>query len=373
MTRTSEKKFIESMLEHAGITINGNQPWDIQVHDENVYRRVLRQGELGLGEAYMENGWDCERLDVLITRLLEAKLDEKIKIPWHFFISYSMARLINFQGKTQSKQAIHHHYDLGNSLFKAMLDEKMMYSCAYFRNVSTLDEAQTAKLELVCQKLQLKPGMKVLDIGCGWGGLAKYMAEKFAVHVTGITLSEQQYQFAKENCKNLDVEIRLQDYRELNECFDRIVSIGMFEHVGPLNYRKFMEIVHRSLIEKGLFLLHTIGSNRSHFLSSQWIRKYIFPKGHLPSIQQIASASEPFFTMEDWHNFGADYDKTLMAWHDNFSHHWEALKKDYDERFYRMWTYFLLGSAACFRARSQQLWQIVFSKGGKPGGYLSIR
>lgn len=373
MIRTAEKKLIQAMLEQAGISINGSQPWDIQVHNESIYHRLMTQGELALGEAYMDRWWDCERLDMLITRLLEARLDENLRIPWHFRLSSFLARGLNLQGKMRAKQSIHHHYDIGNSLFKAMLDENMIYSCAYFRQATSLHEAQLAKLELVCQKLQLKPGMKILDIGCGWGGFARYAASQHGVEVVGITLSQQQYQLARENCQHLDVDIRLQDYRELSGCFDRIVSIGMFEHVGHRNYRKLMETVYHCLIDRGLFLLHTIGANKTSYLSSPWIRKYIFPGGHLPSIQQIACSSEPFFVMEDWHNFGADYDKTLMAWHEHFSRHWDSLKEDYDERFYRMWTYYLLGSAGCFRARSMQLWQIVFSKGGEPGGYLSLR
>jgi cyclopropane-fatty-acyl-phospholipid synthase len=277
------------------------------------------------------------------------------------------------QSKSRAKQVAYKHYDLDNDLFRVMLDKRMIYSCGYWRNASTLEEAQVAKLDLICKKLQLKPGLRLLDIGCGWGGLAKFAAEKYGVSVLGITISQQQAAYAREYCAHLPIEIRLQDYRDMHGTFDRIVSVGMFEHVGHTNYKSFMDIAHRHLNNDGLFLLHTIGANEYYPISNEWTTKYIFPNGSLPTIAQIASVSEKLFVMEDWHNFGADYDNTLMAWHANFIRHWENLKKTYDERFFRMWNYYLLSCAGCFRARSLELWQIVFSKNGVPGGYVAPR
>ncbi|VEG90878.1 cyclopropane fatty acyl phospholipid synthase [Legionella spiritensis] len=373
MKYTAEITFIQSLLKSIGVEINGQQPWDIQIHNEDIYHRIVSQGEVGLGESYMDGWWDCPRLDMLFERVFRARLDKEIKVPWRVVLTELAANIISFQGKRHAKQAIRHHYDLGNTLFRAMLDTNMMYSCAYYKDATTLNEAQMAKLDLVCRKLQLKPGMNVLDIGCGWGSFAKYAAEQYGVQVTGVTISQQQYEYAVEQCRGLDVEIRLQDYRDVSGVFDRVVSIGMFEHVGHLNYPVFMRKAYHSLADGGLFLLHTIGSNETTSISSEWIRKYIFPNGMIPSMKQVATASESLLVMEDWQNFGAYYDNTLMAWHQNFVTHWDELKTYYDERFFRMWTYYLLGCAGCFRARDLQLWQIVFSKDGVAGGYMAPR
>lgn len=254
-----------------------------------------------------------------------------------------------------------------------MLDKRMVYSCGYWKDANTLDQAQEAKLDLICKKISLRPGMKILDIGCGWGSFAKYAAEKYKVKVVGITISKEQAKFAKEVCKGLPVDIRIQDYRSIHEKFDRIVSVGMFEHVGVKNYRTFMGVVYKCLDKKGLFLLHTIGSDLSQATADPWILKYIFPNGMIPSIKQVAKSVEGLFVMEDWHNFGQYYDNTTMAWFKNFDKYWPKLKKAYGERFYRMWKYYLLLGAGDFRARKNQLWQIVFSKEGVKGGYESIR
>lgn len=367
------KALVQQLASLAGVAINGKEPWDIQIHNDNFYQRVINEGALGFGESYMDKWWDCQRLDMLFDRLLRARLDEKVKVPFPYLIKQLLARFINFQSKKYSKDVAHAHYNLGNDLFSAMLDSRMIYSCAYWKDATTLDEAQLAKLDLICRKLQLEKGMKLLDIGCGWGGLAKYAAEKYGVSVVGVTISEEQKNYAVKYCANLPIEIHLQDYRDINDTFDRIVSVGMFEHVGLLNYPTYMKTVHHLLKDDGLFLLHTIGTNQSEVLTNEWTSKYIFPHGMLPSITQIANASEKYFVIEDWHSFGAYYDTTLMAWYDNFTQHWDELKSKYDERFYRMWVYYLLSSAGSFRARSNQLWQVVFSKNGVVGGYEAVR
>jgi cyclopropane-fatty-acyl-phospholipid synthase len=254
-----------------------------------------------------------------------------------------------------------------------MLDKRMNYSCAFWQHAETLDAAQEAKLELTCRKLKLEAGMRVLDIGCGWGGFAIYAAEKYGVEVTGVTVSREQVKLARCYCKDLPISIELQDYRDIQGIFDRIVSIGMFEHVGVANYRTYMQVVHRCLKSGGLFLLHTIGGNRSVHSTDPWIAKYIFPNSVLPSARQITDAAEGLFVLEDWHSFGPYYDLTLMAWYRNFTGNWHRIQNAYSQRFYRMWTYYLLSCAGTFRARRNQLWQIVFSKNGFKGGYLSIR
>jgi cyclopropane-fatty-acyl-phospholipid synthase len=373
MKSSSAKNFVQDLLKTTKIHLNGHQPWDIHVHNDEFFPRVIQQGALGLGESYMDKWWDCERLDIFFEYLFAEKIDSKVKLPWHFILKQLMARIVNFQTKNRAKEVGKIHYDLGNDLFKAMLDKHMMYSCGYWKTANTLDEAQTHKLDLICQKLQLRPGLRVLDIGCGWGGLAKYAAEKYGVNVVGVTISQQQYEYAKKDCEQLPIQILLKDYRDIQDTFDRIVSVGMFEHVGHHNYATFMQTVHRCLADDGLFLLHTIGANQTNFLANEWTLKYIFPNGMLPSIAMIAQASEKLFVMEDWHNFGADYDKTLMAWYHNFHTHWDELKTVYDERFYRLWTFYLLSSAGGFRARTMQLWQVLFSKNGVEGGYIAPR
>ena len=363
----------QQLLSLAGIKINGNNPWDISVHNEKFYQIVLSQGTLGLGESYMDGWWDCEALDEFFSRVIHAQIQKNIKKNWSLVYQVILARIFNRQSRDRAFQIGEKHYDLGNELFINMLDKRLVYSCAYWKDALTLDIAQENKLELICRKLGLQPGMKVLDIGCGWGSFARYAAEKYQVKVVGITVSKEQVELARTLCAGLPIEIRLQDYRDVNEKFDRIISVGMIEHVGYKNYRTYMEVVHRCLEDNGLFLLHTIGGNKSVKSVDPWINRYIFPNGMLPSIKQLSHSIEGLFVMEDWHNFSADYDKTLMAWYANLEKNWEKLKSKYDERFHRMWKYYLLSCAGSFRARSNQLWQIVLSKNGVIGGYKSVR
>ena len=367
------KTTAEDLLSLAGVEINGRNPWDIRVHNGNFYQRVLSEGSLGLGESYMDGWWDCGELDGFFYRIIRADLEHKVRMNWRLLLKALWARAFNLQSKRRAFQIGERHYDLGNDLFMNMLDKRMVYSCAYWKNARSLDTAQENKLELICRKIGLKDGMRVLDIGCGWGSFAKYAAEKYGTEVVGITVSKEQMALAKKRCKGLAVEIRLQDYRDIDEMFDRVVSVGMFEHVGYKNYSKFMRRVHKCLKDDGLFLLHTIGGNISVKVPEPWTNKYIFPNGMLPSISQIARAAEGLFVMEDWHNFSADYDRTLMTWYSNFKSSWDKIKANYDVRFYRMWKYFLLSSAGAFRARKNQLWQVVLSKSGVDGGYTSIR
>ncbi len=359
------EKTVRDLLALAGITLNGSQPYDLQVLDDRFYARVLREGELGLGESYMDGWWECEALDEFISRLLKANLQEKIKGNWKVLRLALQARLFNRQSKSRAFQVGQRHYDIGNDLYKAMLDKRMNYTCAYWKNASTLDEAQEAKLDLVCRKIALQPGMSVLDLGCGWGSFAKYAAEKYGVSVLGVTVSKEQVELGREMCKGLPVELRLQDYREVQGEFDRVISIGIMEHIGYKNYRTYMEVVDRCLKKDGIAFIHTIGSNISTIYVNPWTDKYIFPNGMLPSIAQLAKAMEGLFIIEDLHNIGPHYDKTLLAWWENFNRAWPDLKQNYDERFYKMWKFYLLSSAGGFRARYNQLWQIVMTRPGQ--------
>lgn len=363
------KQFVLELLRAAGIEAGGPNPWDIRIHNEAFYRRVLREGSLGLGESYMEGWWDCDRLDEFIFRLLRSGIEKKVRVGPVLALKLSALKLFNLQSKSRAFIIGEKHYDLGNDLFGAMLDKRMNYSCGYWNGASTLDEAQENKLELICRKLELKPGMRVLDIGCGWGAFGAYAAEKFQVKVVGLTVSGEQIELGRKMCAGLPVEFRLMDYRDLSGVFDRIVSVGMIEHVGYKNYRTFFEVAARCLKDDGLFLLHTLGSNYSARIGDPWMHKYIFPNGMLPSIAQLGRAAENIFVMEDWHNFGADYDKTLMAWYHNFEQASGALMKNYPAEFYRMWKYYLLSCAGSCRARKMQLWQVVLSRHGLLLGY----
>lgn len=369
-TKTWLRQRLDVALNEAGITINGRNAWDPQIHNARALRRIALGGTLGAGESYVDGDWDCASLDGLAMRILASSLEERWEMPSALSPKQWMASLVNFQSRRFAKRNVEAHYDLGNELYRAMLGPTMTYSCGYWREAKTLDEAQHAKHELICRKLGLKPGMQVLDIGCGWGGFARYAGRRYGVRIVGITLSQEQAEYARARCADLPVEIHLQDYRDVRGTFDRIVSVGMFEHVGPRNYREYFEAVRANLAWDGLFLLHTIGSLRSVRRMNRWMEEYIFPNAVLPSAAQIQRTSENLLVLEDWHNFGSDYDKTLMAWHANFTAAWPELQSKYDERFYRMWCYYLLTCAGAFRARSTQLWQIVFSKHGVPGGYV---
>lgn len=366
-------RIASEMLQSADIEVNGSRPFDIRVKNPHFFKRVLQEGSLGLGESYMDGWWECDRLDIFFQKVLRAGLENQL--PHHIkdTLRVAAARLTNLQSKKRAWIVGKEHYDLGNDLFSLMLDPYMQYSCGYWKDATTLKQAQEAKLKLICEKLQLKPGMTLLDIGCGWGGLAAYAAKHYGVSVEGVTISAEQKKLAQERCKDLDVKILLQDYRDLDSQYDRIVSVGMFEHVGPKNYQTYFNVVARNLKPDGLFLLHTIGANETNMNVDPWINKYIFPNGCLPSIKHIATTSEGKFVMEDWHNIGADYDRTLMAWYERFVQNWPKLEHNYSQRFFRMFSYYLNACAGAFRARDIQLWQVVFSPRGAEGGLRVAR
>jgi cyclopropane-fatty-acyl-phospholipid synthase len=364
---------IDDILALAGIKVNGPACWDLQVHDDRFYRRVLSQGTLGLGEAYMDGWWDCPQIDAFVFRVLRADLYKQAKLGWKTWLQVLAAKYINMQDRGQAARNARHHYDIGNGLYQLMLDKRLTYSCGYWKNADNLDQAQENKLDLICRKIGLQPGQRVLDIGCGWGSFAKFAAEKYGAEVVGITVSPQQASLARELCQGLPIEIRLQDYREVQGLFDHIVSVGMLEHVGRHNYRTFMQMANRCLKEEGLFLLHTIGMAYSRTAADPFSNTYIFPNCLIPSLKQLVAAMEHLFVLEDCHNFSTYYDHTLMAWFQNFNQHWPQLEAAYGERFYRMWKYYLLSCAGGFRARHNQLWQMVLSKRGVLGGYASVR
>lgn len=360
----------------AGVHFNGDNPWDIQVLDDRAYKRILTQASLGLGESYMDGMWECAELDELFNRLLRADVEQHLGGMAKLKLLTEIIRqnIFNRQTSKRAYQVGKQHYDIGNDVFETMLDPTMNYSCGYWAKADNLNQAQIDKLDLICQKLELEPGDNVLEIGCGWGSFARYAAKNYGAKVHGITISKEQQKLAQQRCQGLPITIELLDYRELKEQqFDKIVSIGMFEHVGPKNYPTFFDTALRLLKDDGLFLLHSIGLHQTTPNVDPWIDKYIFPNGKLPSAAQLTKVLNRRFIIEDWHNFGGDYDKTLMAWWERFNNSWAELSDHYDQRFYRMWKYYLHCSAGFFRSKQGQLWQLVLSKQGKNGTYRSIR
>jgi cyclopropane-fatty-acyl-phospholipid synthase len=373
---------VAGLLAKADIELNGARPWDITVSDERFFRRALAGGAIGLGESYVDGWWDCEALDVAFERILAADIRRQVKLSPGLLVDALAENLPNLPFVLPGLRPLlarfasyaataETHYDVGNELYEAILDPRMVYSCGYWADAQTFNEAQEAKLELACRKLALKPGQRVLDIGCGWGGFAKYAAETRGVSVLGVTISDQQRELGLQRCAGLPIDIQKMDYREVTGEFDRIVSFGMFEHVGRKNFDAYMRVAHRCLTKDGLFLLETIGDNVSGAACNPWFQKYIFeaPTSMFPSIQEIARAVEGRFVMEDWHNMGADYAPTLRAWHANLAANKDWVVARYGEKFYRIWSFYLLSCAGAFASRTYQMWQIVFARRGIPGGF----
>lgn len=375
----SAREKVAALLHAADVEINGGRPWDLQVHDDRVWQRVLAEGTVGAGEAYMDGWWDVERLDEFFTHVLRAQLDRELR-SLSLLGRVVLSRLGNLQNRRRSRQVAEQHYDLSNRLYEAMLGQTMQYTCAYYGpdgSETTLDDAQRAKLALIARKLHLEPGMRVLELGGGFGELARYLAQEHGCEVVSYNISRQQIEFARALCEGLPVTIHQRDYREAAyepEPFDRVVSVGLMEHVGPKNYRGFFELARSRLKAGGLALVHTIGGNVSRTTADPWITKYIFPGGVIPSAARLSGAKEGLFVLEDWHNFGPDYDRTLKAWEANFLAAWPELKEceGLDERFYRMWRYYLNSTAGAFRARGLNLWQMVLSQ-GDVARYVPVR
>lgn len=365
---TEAESVVRELFELADIQINGTRPGDITVHDARFYERTLRDASIGFGESYMDDWWETDALDVTIDKLMRANIKQKIQGSWKLKALTVKAMLLNLQAKTRSGASVEAHYDIGNDLYTRMLDERMVYTCAYWKDAKTLQEAQNAKLDLVARKVGLKPGMRVLDLGCGWGGMASWAAEKYGCSVIGVTLSKDQVALGNElwgpKGKKLDVELRLCDYRDVQGTFDRVISIGMMEHVGPKNHRHMLQVMHDRLKDDGVALIHTIANNRSLRHGTPFIEKYIFPNAVAPSLAQMGRAMEGLFVPEDMHNIGPDYDPTLMAWWANFDRTYSEISHRYDRRFYQMWKFYLLAAAGASRSRDGQLYQVVMTKTG---------
>ncbi|RYF28984.1 MAG: cyclopropane fatty acyl phospholipid synthase [Chloroflexi bacterium] len=364
---TALEKTVNELLKHADIEIGGSRPHDIQIHNNDLYARVLRDRELGLGESYMDGWWTSERPDQTIVKLLTADLGSKIK-PNAAMIASAAAtlaksKLSNSYTLARSKKNAEFHYNIGNDLYELMLDPYMQYTCGYWKGAKNLAQAQENKLKLVCEKLKLKKGMTILEMGCGWGGFSEYAARNYGVKVTAVNTSSEQVKIARERTKGLDVKIVHKDYREVTGQFDRVVSIGMLEHVGLKEYPAFFKQCNELLKPGGIMLHHTIGCNTPQTTASfSWLGKYIFPGGYVPTMFEVLEPAQKYFAIEDVQNIGPDYDKTLLAWHQNFTKNYSKISDKYDEKFYKMWEYYLLMCAAGFRTRNTHLWQFVMTR-----------
>ena len=356
---------IRDLLARGGVTVGGDAPWDIQVHDPRLYARVLRDGTLGVGESYVDGWWDSPALDQMLERVMRARVDLELRDSWVLLAHVVRARIFNRQA-ARAFEVGRRHYDVGNDLYRAMLGSRMMYTCAYWKDATTLDDAQDSKLDLVCRKIGLAPGKTVLDLGCGWGGFAAFAAEEYGARVVGYTVSREQVAWINQHYAGLPIEAHHDDYRNATGTFDAVVSIGLMEHVGPKNHRAYMELAARRLAPGGVAFIHTIGGARARTQIDPWFETYIFPNAVIPTLGQLATAMEEILVPEDVQNIGPHYDLTLMAWWRNFDEAWPSLRERYGDRFYRMWKYYLLASAAEFRARRHNLYQIVATPLGAP-------
>lgn len=367
------RKIITDTLGKAGIKINGSNPWDIRVNDDRFFSRVLR-GSLGFGESYMDGDWDVDELDALFRRVLRMKLTRSPLVFMNRVRNDLRARLTNLQTRSGSRAIAEAHYDLDHELYQEFLGPYNQYTCCFFNQAATLEEAEIEKLEMLCNKLDLQPNDRVLDIGCGWGGFSKYAAETRGCKVTGVSISTEQIAYARQYTAGLPVKIIEADYRDLPDMFggqhfDKVLICGMLEHVGYKNYRTIFSIIHHILKDEGRFLLHTIGNSKSTAVVDPWIEKYIFRNSMAPSMEQLATAFEGLLVVQDWENYGLYYAPTLAAWQANFESNWETIsaiesEKPFDDRFRRMFNYYFLSCKAAFETENLFLWHVVLNKHG---------
>lgn len=363
--RSYDSQYVEgkALLQRADIIIEGSRPWDIKICHPDFFKCIRQQGLLGLGESYMNGWWECERVDIFICKFLTEQLDDVLPTHLSDILRFISAKILSIKPERSSFKSSGKEHAIGGDIFDIMLDANMQYLCGCRSESSSLDEAQAEKLQRICEKLQLAPGMRILDIGCGWGGTAEYMARHYDVYVEGITDSTQQQKIAQARCRGLDVTIMLGDFRDcMDDKFDRIISLGTLQNIELKCYQTFFETVGHCLMPDGLFLLQSIGSDQLVNNIGPWLNKYIFPKACLPSGEQIIQSTQPYLHIEDWANVGADYDKTLMSWQKRVHEIWPELKRHHSPKFKRMLEYYLCSSAGFFRTRKLNMWQVVFSR-----------
>ncbi|MGY1683784.1 cyclopropane fatty acyl phospholipid synthase [Geodermatophilus sp. SYSU D01176] len=353
---------VRRLLRAADIVIGGDRPWDICVLDDRFYGTVLRQGSLGFGESYMRNWWCAEDLEDVIFRLIGVGLDRAVRLLPARISAAVTGAVTNQQTIEKSTAVAERHYNLGNDLFFALLGKYRNYSCAYFDGTDSLDDAQVRKMDLVCRKLELGESDHLLDVGGGWGHLAHYAATHYGCRVTSINISDEQIRYARDLCSDLPVDVQKCDYREVTGSYTKIAVIAMLTHVGPKNYRRFMQIMHGHLADDGSMLVESIGGRFSNTTTEPWIQKYIFPGGVIPSMRQFESAISGYFTATELVEWGQHYVPTLRAWHANLMAAWPTLSDKYSETTRLMMEYYLLASAAAFRAGRLKYWHLALAR-----------
>jgi len=333
----------------------------VRIADNRTLWRIARNPELAVGEAYLDGGFVIERGSLYDFLALATRNGRNVK-------RNRRSDMMHRNPRKASRKHVAHHYDLSGDLYRLFLDADRQYSCAYFQRPDmTIEEAQAAKKRHIAAKLLLEPGQRVLDIGSGWGGLALSLAEDHGVDVTGVTLSTEQVAQSRERAakRGLSGRVRfaLEDYRDTKGKFDRIVSVGMFEHVGPAQYDTFFDTIAVRLAPDGVALLHTIGNYRGPSGNNPWIEKYIFPGGIVPSLSQIAAAAERAgLYITDVETLRLHYAETLKTWRERFAAHREEARAIYDERFCRMWEFYLAGAEAGFREGDLVVFQVQLAK-----------
>jgi len=370
------RRIITGVLEQADIRVGGDRPWDLRIHHDRFFPRAMR-GTLGVGESYMDGDWDAGSLIEFFRKTMDAGLQMHPLLRINRVAKEVHARFRNLQTRRRSRAVAEEHYDLDHRMYAQFLGPWNQYTCCFFDGTDDLEEAELCKLEMICDKLEIESGDRVLDIGCGWGGFAKYAASTRGCSVVGISLSDEQIEYARDYTEGLPVEIHRMDYRDLPESplgtFDKVLICGMIEHVGYRNYRQLMKVVHTVLAQDGLFLLHTIGNRHNTAVVEPWIEKYIFRNSMAPSMQQLTRAAADLFVIEDWENYGHYYVPTLQAWHDNFNRNWDRIRaldgpRPFDERFRRMWNFYLMSSRAAFEVEDLHLWHLVMTRYGSGRG-----
>jgi cyclopropane-fatty-acyl-phospholipid synthase len=370
------RRIITGVLEQADIRVGGDRPWDLRIHHDRFFPRAMR-GSLGVGESYMDGDWDAGSLIEFFRKTMDAGLQMHPLLRINRVAKEVHARFRNLQTRRRSRAVAEEHYDLDHRMYAQFLGPWNQYTCCFFDGTDDLEEAEICKLEMICDKLEIESGDRVLDIGCGWGGFAKYAASTRGCSVVGISLSDEQIEYARDYTEGLPVEIHRMDYRDLPESplgtFDKVLICGMIEHVGYRNYRQLMKVVHTVLAQDGLFLLHTIGNRHNTAVVEPWIEKYIFRNSMAPSMQQLTRAAADLFVIEDWENYGHYYVPTLQAWHDNFNRNWDRIRaldgpRPFDERFRRMWNFYLMSSRAAFEVEDLHLWHLVMTRYGSGRG-----
>jgi len=350
--------------------------WGLKIDDASVRRGIARGGIVALGEAYERSEWDCDDLESFMYRVFTSAPPRLSRAAWARLILAALdQRLFNRQRGRGAFDIGMKHYDLGNALFSSMLDESMSYTSGYWARAQTLAEAQEAKLDLICKKLNLQRGQRVLDIGCGWGNFAQFAATRYGARVTGVTVSKEQAALAREHCQGLPVDIRMQDYRAVEGTFDHVVSIEMIEAVGRKNIPAFYKTVDRVLADGGRSVIQAISGDTLSRTSDRgldqyilWLLRYIFPDGYLPKARELIPSRGTNLQVDGWQRLTDDYPQTLRAWARRFNDNWDRLKDSYDEAFRRRWNFYLFGCAAAFRAGLVNVSQVVYRKHGRGVG-----